>query len=306
MNYFRTLARYCEAINIPPPKHPHFDIRNFEENMPTVVHQMPPFRHAFYAIAIKIGGGGKVISGHHSDFPDGSVIFFNSPFQILSWNIAPDWKGYYVMMTQDFLAQSIHFNHLLEDFPFLKIEQAMPFKIDKKDVKTILSIYEKIYEEYHSANPDKFNFVETFVLLLLNYIKRYFSNQVDAREAEKVLRTADVKLLSRYTALIESRFRPDAVLESPQNLHSPSFYAKELNVHPNHLNAVVKKISGRTALQHIHQHILQLAKSQLAQTTHSIKEIAYILHFDSPNNFSSFFKKNTQQTPGAYRKSTNL
>lgn len=30
-----------------PPKYEQFDIRSFEENMPTVIQKMPPFRHAF-------------------------------------------------------------------------------------------------------------------------------------------------------------------------------------------------------------------------------------------------------------------
>ena len=97
MHHFKTISSYCQAINIPEPKHPHFDIRSFEENMPIVVHVMEPFRHEFYAIAIKSQGKGVAYTGHHKKFPKGSTIFFNSPFQILSWDIVPDWEGYYIM-----------------------------------------------------------------------------------------------------------------------------------------------------------------------------------------------------------------
>ncbi len=81
---FKRIVDYCEAINISPPKHPHFDIRKFEDNMPTVIGEMKPFRHEFYAIAIKAEGDGIVVSGHHAQFPQGATVFFNSPFQILS------------------------------------------------------------------------------------------------------------------------------------------------------------------------------------------------------------------------------
>ena len=306
MKYFTTISDYCRAINIPLPKHLHFDIRSFVENMPTVVHQMPPFRHAFYAIAIKVEGGGKAISGHHTDFPDGTVIFFNSPFQILSWDIAPNWEGYYLMFSQDFIAQSFHFNNLLEAFPFLKIDTAMPFEVGKEEVSTLIYIYEKIYEAYHSTYSDKFNFIENYTLLLLNYIKRFFHQQISQSEAQQAIRSANIKLTSRYKTLIATQFCPNAQLANTKLLHSTRYYAEFLNVHPNHLNAVVKGITGQTALQFIHQHILQLAKSQLVQTSLSVKEIAYNLHFDSPSNFSSFFKKHTQQTPLAYRKAAIL
>ena len=306
MKHFKTIPDYCQAIQIPPPRHPHFDIRSFEENMPVVVSEMPPFRHEFYAIALKAAGEGKAVSGHHTDFPEGSVIFFNSPFQILSWDIVPNWKGYYLMFTQDFIAQSSHFNRLLEDFPFLKIDKSIPFEIETPDLQHILGIYRNIRDEYHSENADKFQLIESYVLLLLHFVKRYFSKQVDPAEAAKEMRAADLKLLTRYQTLIQTSFYPNANPETFSNLHSTSHYAQQLNVHPNHLNAIVKNITGITALNHIHNHLLQLAKSYLAQTELSVKEIAYTLYFDSPNSFSAFFKKHTELTPLAYRQQAIL
>ena len=306
MKNFKTISEYCQAIHISSPKYEHFDIRSFEENMPTVVHQMPPFRHAFYAIAIKMEGKGKAVSSHYTDFPKGSVIFFNSPFQILSWDIAPDWEGYYIMLAQEFLSRSGLFNNFLEQFPFLKIEQAIPFSVKEEEAKEVLEIFNKIYTEYYGTNNDKFEFINTYTLLLLNHVKRYFNQQVHKNEAEKAIRSADVKLLSRYQKLIELHLRKEATWDPNKNLHSPSFYADLMNVHPNHLNAVVKSISGKTALQHIHNHLIHHAKSYLTQTNLSIKEIAYRLQFDAPNNFNNFFKKYTQSTPGAYRKNVHL
>ncbi len=267
---------------------------------------MAPFRHEFYAIAIKADGDGKAITGHHTDFPDGATIFFNSPFQIISWDIIPNWKGYYIMFSQDFIAQSRHFASILQDFPFLKIEKSIPFEIDQEDLQNILDIYNNIQKEYLSNANDKFHLIEAHVLLLLNFVRRYFSKQVNVTEAESQLRTADLKLLTRYQTLIQTSFYPSTKLETFAALHSTSYYAQKLSVHPNHLNAVVKAISGITALGHIHNHLLQLAKSYLAQTALSVKEIAYTLYFDSPNNFSAFFKKHTGLTPLTYRQEAIL
>ena len=304
MQHFKTISEYCKAIGISSPKHPHFDIRSFEENMGKVVPKMPPFRHEFYSIAIKADGGGKAISGHHTDFPQGATIFFNSPFQILSWDIIPDWSGYYIMMSQDFLAASHHFDKLLDDYPFLKIDESLPFEIEKEDLPEILKIYERIKIEYNSNNEDKFDFIQSYVLLLLNQVKRLFNKNTDSETANEKIRTADLKLLSRFQKLIKTSFYPESEIVTFANLHSPTYYAGVLNIHPNHLNAVVKTITGKTALNHIHNHILKLAKAELAQTGSSVKEIAYRLHFDSPNNFSAFFKKNTGSTPLEYRNKT--
>ncbi|RDY61712.1 AraC family transcriptional regulator [Flagellimonas nanhaiensis] len=306
MDHFKTIESYCRAINISKPKHPNFDIRSFKDNMPTVVHAMRPFRHEFYAIALKATGGGKVISGHHTDFPEGSTIFFNSPFQILSWDIVPDWEGFYIMFSQDFVAKSHFLQDILEHFPFLKIEKDIPFEVEPEDINPILSIYESIQLEYQSEHPDKFQLIESYVLLLLNIVKRYFLKNIAPNDAKDEIRKTDLKILSRFQTLIEISFYDNTKLDNDSALHSTSYYAQKLSIHPNHLNAVSKQITGQTAKQHIQNHILGLAKARLIQTQDSVKEIAYSLYFDSPNNFSSFFKKMTSKTPNSYRKEAIL
>jgi len=273
--------------------------------MATVVNEMPPFRHEFYAIAIKSSGSGKARVGHHTDFPEGATIFFNSPFQILSWDIKPDWEGFYIMFSQEFIAKSYFLQDILQHFPFLKIEKDMPFEVAQEDVKAISEIYQAIQTEYQNNNSDKFLLIESYVLLLLNFVKRYFNKSISQKDALEAIRKTDLKLLSRFRTLIESSFQNKSI-ETFANLHSTSYYAQKLSIHPNHLNSVVKDITGLTAKQHIQNHLLNLAKSQLIHTEKSVKEIAYSLYFDSPNNFSSFFKKMTSKTPNTYRKEVIL
>jgi AraC-like DNA-binding protein len=304
VKHFKTIADYCNAIQIAPPKQPFFDIRSFEENMKTVVHTMAPFKHEFYAIAMKVEGSGKAITGHHTNFPEGATVFFNSPFQLISWDILPDWEGYYLMFSKEFITKSTYLQKLLSDFPFLKIDQSIPFEVKPKEVSKLLSIFEVIHEENNNLQEDAAQIIEAQVLVLLNFVKRFFHAQMNQEEAKVAFRKADVHLLSRFQTLIETNFY--SAEADAKHTHSPSYYAAQLAVHPNHLNAIVKQITGHTAKTHIHNHILQLAKSRLLQTDLSVKEIAYELHFDAPNNFSSFFKKYTAQTPNSFRKSNNL
>lgn len=306
IKHFKTISEYCQGIGIPSPKHPHFDIRSFEENMKSVHEKMAPFRHEFYAIAIKADGHGKAITGEFNNFPDGTTIFFNTPFQLISWNIIPDWKGYYIIFSQDFIAQSSVLQDMLRLFPYLKMDKSIPFTIPKKQLTKVLGIYENIWNEYNGDATDKFQIIEAQVFLLLSHVRRFFEQQVDTEMAEHSLKAADLKLMSRYQTLIQTSFYPEAKLETFSNLHSTSYYAQKLSVHPNHLNAVVKSVSGNTALNHIHEHLLSLAKTYLVQTDWSVKEIAYSLHFESPNNFSSFFKRKSGLTPLNYREQSHL
>jgi len=82
---------------------------------------------------------------------------------------------------------------------------------------------------------------------------------------------------------------------------SVQYYAKLLYVHPNHLNAVVKKETGKPAKTHIHQQLIDEAKLLLIETDLSVKEIAYRLGFREPAHFHTFFRKHTSSTPIGYR-----
>jgi AraC family transcriptional regulator, transcriptional activator of pobA len=107
-------------------------------------------------------------------------------------------------------------------------------------------------------------------------------------------------LVSRFQTLVERSF--GANTDRSPELRSPAYYADQLTVHPNHLNAVVKRITGKTASQIIQEQLIVQAKSMLLTTEFSIKEVAYQMGFDEPTHFNAFFKKMTQHTPAAYRK----
>ena len=270
--------------------------------MPTVVSKMESFKHEFYAIAIKVEGSGKAITGHHTQFPEGATVFFNTPFQSISWDILPDWEGYYLMFSKEFVTHSKHLQKLLVEFPFLKIDKSIPFEVKPEEVSKLLQIYTSIHEEQQNLKQDSSTIIEAQILVLLNFVNRFFKAQVKSEDALEAFRKADVNLLSRFQTLIETSFYADAL--ASKKAHSPSFYAEQLAVHPNHLNAIVKQFTGHTTKNQIQNHLLRLAKSRLLHTEMSVKEIAYSLYFDAPSNFNGFFKKQTGMTPNSFRKNS--
>ncbi len=72
-------------------------------------------------------------------------------------------------------------------------------------------------------------------------------------------------------------------------------------VHVNHLNKVLKEVTGSTTTEIISNRVTQEAKILLKQTHWSVSEIAYTLGFDDLANFSNYFKKQTSFTPLAFR-----
>lgn len=294
MKTITTINDYCKEINIPDPKHPFFDIRRFEDNATTINLKQSPFRHEFYAVAIKNTGNNTEVNGKFL----GCNLFFNSPYQIITWDIKPDWKGWYIIFDREFLGLNPSWQNFIIDFPFFRLDTSSPMDLPNEDAEMANRLFQQIYDEYHSDNKDKFLFIQSFTQLLLLLTKRYFDKSSLQNETNQDNRTADIVLLSRFQSLVENLMTNE---EADAAIRYPSFYADQLMVHPNHLNAVVKRITGKTATAVIQNQLLIAAKSLLHQTQLSVKEIAYRLHFTEPTHFNSFFKKATTLTPQQYR-----
>ncbi|MFY7733573.1 MAG: helix-turn-helix domain-containing protein [Bacteroidia bacterium] len=294
MKTITTIHDYCKEINIPSPKHPFFDIRKFEENAKTVNLKQPPFRHEFYAIALRNSGDNKEVNGKFLD----SNLFFNSPYQIVTWDIKPDWQGWYIIFDREFLGLNPSWQNFIIDFPFFRLDKVAPMDLPEEDAKTADNFFQQIFDEYHSDNKDKFLFIQAFTQILLLITKRYFDKLEIIGESNQDNRTADIILVSRFQSLVETLITNE---DASSEIRQTSFYADKLNVHPNHLNAVVKRITGNTATSIVQNQLITFAKSLLVQTDLTAKEIAYKLHFAEPTHFNSFFKKNTGFTPQQYR-----
>lgn len=302
VKHLTTLEAYCNNIRIPPPRHPIYDIRSFEENMKTVKEKVEPFRHEFYAVALRVAGEGVTKTGQfRKDHAKAYTLFFNSPYQEISWDIVPNWQGYYILITDEFMEQYLPHLSILNDFPFFRIDQTVPMQLTAEEAAPMLASFTTIATEYYGDSKDNFRIIAPHTRLLLEYTRRCFEKY--AAQAEGLTeknRNADVLLVSRLKVLLEASF---AEADPSFHPHTANAYADFLHVHPNYLNAVVKRTTGKTLKALIQEQVVYQAKSLLAATTLSNKEIAYRLHFEEPTHFNALFKKLTQLTPVQYRES---
>lgn len=82
---------------------------------------------------------------------------------------------------------------------------------------------------------------------------------------------------------------------------SVTVFARQLNVTPKYLSTVVKTVSGRTALDWIHEYTAEIMAHELKYTEKTIKEIAYALNFPSLSFFGKFCKSRLGMSPKEYR-----
>ena len=301
INHYATLDAYCNAIRIAPSKWPDFDIRTFEENMKTVKYKMPPFKHEFYAIALKLSGGGFTETGNFSTESLSATVFFNSPYQIIQWDIAPDWDGYYIIFSEEFYQLGQPKHQISTDFPFLLVDNTIPIALSETEALPFINTFRDLLTEHQKEDTMSRTICHLGTQMLLHKVARLFKEKVPTQDLTRTHRDNDLTLVSRFKTLVETSFYPNQHFEHGEP-HKVQFYADQLHLHPNHLNAVVKRIASQSASEIIYKHMVALAKSKLRQTNKSIKEIAFDLYYNYPNHFANFFKKQTGMTPNAFRK----
>ncbi len=79
------------------------------------------------------------------------------------------------------------------------------------------------------------------------------------------------------------------------------YFAKKLNLSAPYLTDLLKQETGKSTQEHIHQQIMEMAKTKLLTSNRSVSEIAYELGFEYPQYFSRIFKKKVGITPAEYR-----
>ena len=80
------------------------------------------------------------------------------------------------------------------------------------------------------------------------------------------------------------------------------YCASELCLSPNYFGDLIKKETGKTALDYIQHKIISLAKEQLLIPSNTVSQVSYNLGFQYPQHFTRVFKKATGMTPNEYRR----
>lgn len=81
----------------------------------------------------------------------------------------------------------------------------------------------------------------------------------------------------------------------------PEILAEKLNISYSWFRKVFKDYTGYAPAKYFQELKLRKAKQLLVSTSHTVKEIAYMLDYNSTEHFFSLFKKITGYTPLEYR-----
>ena len=168
--------------------------------------------------------------------------------------------------------------------PFIITENERIISFDRID-----DLFRHIAEEFASVQAGRQFVLRSAIGHLLALIFRTHHEPGNAQ-----LRTSSkgAGKLAAFRDRVENHFR----------LHENiPVYALALGMTPAHLNRICRHITGKTALQIVHERIMIEAKRDLVYSTMTISEVAAVLGFDDPAYFTRFFTRNAGSSPAKYR-----
>jgi AraC-like DNA-binding protein len=112
---------------------------------------------------------------------------------------------------------------------------------------------------------------------------------------EAQLRENEVML--RFLQLVKQHYREH---------HEVAFYADKMNISAKYMTTLIKKASGKSALQWIEDYVILDAKAQLSSTVNTIQQITFDLNFPSQSIFGRYFKRAVGMSPSEYRASLRV
>lgn len=288
------------------PKSAEIDFRIIEfSNL--MFQQVSPFKNTddgHFAIMLYFDQLKETIYNNANTSIDLGNLVFKAPGQTNSFinqrNIV---SGYCVQFTEKFLLDNRSLLSVITGFPFFEISllKNKPLQISSIESEEVCRIYKKIYEEYNYKNSTSQGIINAYLQALLLIIQRIYllySNEIE--KSSNTIKRQPGDIVQRFESLVWL----DTVIAygNGYNRKTVKDYASLLYIHPNYLNALIKKETGKTAREYIDGQVFNCAKRLLLNEQLPIKEIAWQLSFKENAHFNNFFKRHAGVSPGVFRK----
>lgn len=272
----------------------HFNVFNLEPYVGSDAKPVPYTRREYYKIILSLGYSKTIFADREIEIQKQGLGFSNPSIPFASDGVAQVTGGYFCIFNRDFFRQSGN----IDDYLVFHPQGNRIFELTDEQVHKVSSIFEQMLVEINT------NYIYKYDLLrVLAYELIHFGMKLEpSLQFQKNTQNASQRIVNLFLELLERQFPIDENYTQIK-FRNASDFAKQLNIHANHLNKAVKELTQKTTSQVIAERILYEAKLLLKQSDWNISEIAFVLGFSEPSHFNNFFKKYTQLTPSKFRRS---
>lgn len=288
-----TVTEYNDMLGV-ETLHPQVSVIDLSKARP-----MRHMRHtfSFYVVFLKDEKNCDLIYGRQRyDYQKGSVVCL-APGQVIGIDDTGEAfqpQGYALCFHPD-LIRGTNLGRNIKEYSFFSYEVNEALHLSEHERVIFVDCLTKIQEELrHSIDRLSQRLIANNIELLLNYCLRFYERQFITRQ------NVNRDILTRFEALLNNYFTGDNALH--KGLPTVRYCAGELCLSPNYFGDLIKKETGKTALEWIQSKIIDIAKEQLLIPTNSINQVAYNLGFQYPQHFTRVFKKVAGTTPNEYKR----
>ncbi|GAB4094052.1 helix-turn-helix domain-containing protein [Flaviaesturariibacter terrae] len=254
----------------------------------------------FYAVFLKDEKHCDIRYGrNYYDFQSGTLVFM-APGQVFSIERrTPDYvpAGYALLFHPDLIRGTALGQHM-KDYGFFSYEAHEALHLSEAERGVVVDCFHRIaLEMQQGVDKHTKTMIASNIELFLNYCLRFYDRQFLTREQ------GVGGIGGKFAALLDDYFNSGKA----QALGVPtvSYFAAQLHFSANYFGDLVRKETGRSALEQIHTRLVEAAKSKIFDGSKSLSEVAYELGFKYPQHFTRFFKQQEGRTPNEYRSALN-
>ncbi len=289
---FNTISEY-NAFNNNETKHPLVSVVDFSKAAPRSGSRM---YFGFYTIFLKDVKCGDLVYGRNTyDYQEGTLVFM-APGQVAGMNSNGEIyqpKGFGVVFHPD-LIHGTQLGRHMQDYSFFGYQANEALHLSDRERDIVKDCFSKIDNELdHTIDKHSKRLITTNIELLLGNCIRFYDRQFLTRDH------INSGILEKFEQTLNDYF----ISDKPYTIGLPSvaYCAEKLNLSPNYFGDLIKKETGKTALEYIQSKLINVAKEKIFDTEKTVSQIAYELGFKYPQHFARLFKQQVGQTPLEYR-----
>ncbi len=249
-----------------------------------------------FVIGLKGNVRGTFKYGRNSyDYEEGTLVFM-APNQVATFDDADaelDRNGWNIFFHPDLIRRST-LGNTIKDYSFFNYGINEALHVSDKEKKMLTDFVQKIETELQQ-NIDKHS--QELILMnlesILKYCLRYYDRQFYTRS------NLNKDLVDRFNTFLESYFSSDELKN--KGLPTIRTCGEALNLSGSYLSDLLRLETGRSAKDHIHDFIIDKAKTLLLSSNSTVSEVAFDLGFEYSQHFSKLFKSKTGINPSDYR-----
>ena len=233
----------------------------------------------------------------HYELKAGESLIIDSDFFLLSKEVSKDFTAYAVVATKFFLFSPIFPDTF--DLHFY-IMRHPTLKLSTKDLKHLTQIFEMLKFKESEEEPEFQLFPNPFSRQITSQLAKIFCLDLyDLYRKQLPMGKLGVKTSTKENIVL--RFL-QLLRENVEKERRISFYSKALDITPQYLATILKKVTGLSTNQWMHILIIERAKHLLLTENKSIQDVARILNYPDQSTFGKMFKAETGLSPIQFKK----